>query len=297
MQATTRPRWQIVLLLMLIASTFGSNHVAARVAFDHGTSVMLAVVVRSAFTACALFIALKLEGVRLNLPEGIGIKIFATGILLTIQSLSIYSAVAIIPVGLALLTFNTFPFIFALLSWAIEGRRPSNRTLLFMPLGLLGLSLALNMFGGTNQTDPTLMMRGISLSLTAAVSFAVVMLVTQRWLIVVDSRVRSLCMMSTIVLLMGSIGFVRDGFVLPQDNVGWTALCCVAILYAIAITSFFVFMPRFGMLDNAAVMNFEPVSALLMGVFILDQTITSVQTLGVCLVLTAMVGFAIQKRT
>ena len=93
MQATTRPRWQIVLLLMLIASTFGSNHVAARVAFDHGTSVMLAVVVRSAFTACALFIALKLEGVRLNLPEGIGIKIFATGILLTIQSLSIYSAV------------------------------------------------------------------------------------------------------------------------------------------------------------------------------------------------------------
>ena len=297
MNVISRPRWQIVLLLMLIATTFGSNHVAARVAFDHGTSVMLAVVVRSIFTASALFIALKFEGVRLNLPQGVALKIFATGILLTIQSLSLYSAVAIIPVGLALLTFNTFPFIFALLSWAIEGRRPSNRTLVFMPLGLFGLSLALNLFGGPSQTDPALMMRGILLALTAAVAFAVVMLVTQRWLIVVDSRVRSLCMMATIVLLMGSIGFMRDGFVLPQDMIGWSALGCVAILYAIAFTSFFVFMPRFGMLDNAAVMNFEPVSALLMGVFILDQTISVIQTLGVGLVLMAMVGFAIQKRT
>ena len=253
--------------------------------------------VRSAFTACALFIALKFEGVRLSLPEGIALKIFATGILLTIQSLCIYSAVAIIPVGLALLTFNTFPFIFALLSWAIEGRRPSNRTLLFMPLALFGLSLALNMFGTTTQIDPALMLRGILLALTAAVSFSIVMLVTQRWLIVVDSRVRSLCMMSTIVLVMGCLGFVRDGFVLPQDGIGWTALCCVAVLYAIAITSFFVFMPRFGMLDNAAVMNFEPVAALLMGVFILDQTISPIQTLGVGLVVVAMVGFAVQKRT
>ena len=123
------------------------------------------------------------------------------------------------------------------------------------------------------------------------------MLVTQRWLVVLDSRLRSLCMMSTIVVLMGVIGFMRDGFVLPQDHIGWVALICVAVLYAIAIISFFVFMPRFGMLDNAAVMNFEPVAALIMGALILDQTITPIQMLGVVLVLMAMVGFAIQKRT
>ncbi len=296
MQNTTRPRWQIVLLLMLIACTFGSNHVSARVAFDHGTSVMLAVIVRSAFTAFALLVALKLEGVALALPEGVGLKLLATGILLTIQSLCIYSAVSMIPVGLALLTFNTFPFIFALMSWGIEGRRPSNRTLLFMPVALLGLSLALNLYGLSAQTDAVVMLRGIMLALAAALSFATVMMVTQRWLIIVDSRVRSLCMMSIIVVLMGGIGIVQDGFTLPQDNTGWIALACVSVLYAIAIISFFVFMPRFGMLDNAAVMNFEPVSALLMGFFILDQAISPMQVLGVFVVLTAMVGFAVQKR-
>ena len=296
MHATTRPRWQIVLLLMLVAGIFGSNHVSARVAFDHGTSVMLAVVVRSIFTAFALFVALKLEGIRLGLTREVALKIFATGILLTIQSLCIYSAVAIIPVGLALLTFNTFPFIFALMSWAIEGHRPSNRTLLFMPLALFGLSMALNLFGGSSQVDPALMLRGISLALTAAVAFSSVMLVTQRSLLAVDGRVRSLYMMCAIVVLMGSIGFMQDGFVPPQDTTGWVALACVAIFYAIAFTSFFVFMPRFGMLDNAAVMNFEPVAALLLGVFILDQTISTIQTVGVGLVLVAMVGFAMQKR-
>lgn len=297
MQATTRPRWQIVLLLMLVAGAFGSNHVSARVAFDHGSSVMVAVVVRSAFTACALFVALKFYGVRLALSRDVVLKIFGTGILLTIQSLCIYSAVAIIPVGLALLTFNTFPFVFALMSWVIEGRRPSNRTLLFMPLALFGLSLALNLFGGPTQTDPALMLRGIILALTASVAFAAVMMVTQRWLLAVDGRVRSLYMMLFIVFMMGSIGYLRDGFAPPHDMTGWVALACVAIFYAIAFTSFFVFMPRFGMLDNAAVMNFEPVAALLLGFFILDQTISPIQTLGVGLVLVAMVGFAMQKRT
>jgi drug/metabolite transporter (DMT)-like permease len=103
-------------------------------------------------------------------------------------------------------------------------------------------------------------------------------------------------MMSTILVLMGGLGVTQDALVVPQDPTGWIALACVAILYAIAIISFFVFMPRFGMLDNAAVMNFEPVAALLMGVFILDQTITPIQTLGVCLVMAAMIGFAVQKK-
>ena len=38
------------LLLLLTATLFASNHIAARLAFDHGTSVATAVTVRSATT-------------------------------------------------------------------------------------------------------------------------------------------------------------------------------------------------------------------------------------------------------
>ena len=42
------PRWAGIALLLVIATVFGSNHVAARIAFDHGTNVTTAVAVRSA---------------------------------------------------------------------------------------------------------------------------------------------------------------------------------------------------------------------------------------------------------
>src|SRR5690606_18770364 len=46
-------------VLMLVAVVFGANHIAARFAFDHGASVALAVVVRSAFTALVLLALLR----------------------------------------------------------------------------------------------------------------------------------------------------------------------------------------------------------------------------------------------
>ena len=45
------PRWLGIVLLLAIAVVFGSNHVAARIAFEHGTNVTTAVVIRSAGTA------------------------------------------------------------------------------------------------------------------------------------------------------------------------------------------------------------------------------------------------------
>ena len=40
------PRWLGVLLMLCIAITFGSNHIAARIALDHGANVMTAVLFR-----------------------------------------------------------------------------------------------------------------------------------------------------------------------------------------------------------------------------------------------------------
>ena len=55
------PRWQAIAILMVIATTLGSNHIAARVAFDHGVNITTAVAARS--IGAALFVwALLLVG-------------------------------------------------------------------------------------------------------------------------------------------------------------------------------------------------------------------------------------------
>ena len=72
--------------LMLIATTFGANHVAARVAFDHGASVSAAVAIRSGATAIFLFLLLRALRVPLGLGQGNLGKALAVGVLVAVQS-------------------------------------------------------------------------------------------------------------------------------------------------------------------------------------------------------------------
>ena len=132
---------------MLFRSLFSSNHVAARLAFDHGVPVVTAVTIRSAVTAVAVFGLLMVSGVSIRLPRPTLIRAGLVGILIAAQSYCLYASVARLPVALALLTFNTFPIVIALLSWLSGGERPSRRTLFVMPVILTGLVLALDAVG------------------------------------------------------------------------------------------------------------------------------------------------------
>ena len=58
MQGKPISRWLGTLLLVFISVVFGSNHIAARFAFEHGTNVATAVAFRS--TAALLFVLVLL---------------------------------------------------------------------------------------------------------------------------------------------------------------------------------------------------------------------------------------------
>ena len=65
------PRWAGVALMLVIATIFGSNHIAARVAFDHGTNVTTAVAFRSTGTALFVLMLLLLTGISLKVEKRI----------------------------------------------------------------------------------------------------------------------------------------------------------------------------------------------------------------------------------
>jgi drug/metabolite transporter (DMT)-like permease len=70
--------------------------------------------------------------------------------LLTVQTLSVYAAVARIPVGLALLAFNLYPLCAA--GWAalLYRHRPERAVLVAIPVIFLGLALALDVAGAAS---------------------------------------------------------------------------------------------------------------------------------------------------
>ena len=136
--------------LLLIALMMGANHVAARLAFDHGVDVATAVAFRSGATALVVGLLVLLQRVPRTLAARHRRALPAIGLLVAAQSLCLYSSVARLPVALALLAFNTYPLCAALWARVIYGHRAERRVLLAMPVMLFGLALALDVLGAAS---------------------------------------------------------------------------------------------------------------------------------------------------
>jgi len=295
------PRWAGLALVGGIAVLFASNHVAARVAFDHGASVVAAVTVRSAATALAVALLLRATGASWRLPAAARRRVVPVGLLLSVQSVCLYAAVARLPVALALLVFNTFPILLALLSWASGGERPQRRTVLALPVILVGLVLALDVPAvlgpaGRPIEDPARFAAGVGFGLGAAAAFSVALLLTTRWLGGLDGRVRTMWSMATVAAVALAGGAATGGFAWPQAAPGWAGLALLTVLYGTAFTTLFVLLPRLGAVDSAPAMNLEPIASMGLAWAILDQRIGGSQMLGAALVVGAIVWLSLGPR-
>jgi hypothetical protein len=96
--------------LLLIALMMGASHVAVRLAFDNGVDVATAVCFRSTITATVVALLIWHQRVPMWLSARHWSALPAIGLLVGLQSLPLYSAVARLPVapgwiGLGALTF------------------------------------------------------------------------------------------------------------------------------------------------------------------------------------------------
>ena len=291
-------RWVGIALLLLIAAVFGGNHIAARIAFDHGTNVTTAVAFRSTGTALFVLALLFLNGISLRIPGKTLAHSVLIGLLIAVQSYCLYSAVALIPVALALLAFQTFPMLLALISWVAGGERPSRRVLFAMPVALVGLALALDVVakGGDLAGRWAEVGAGVLWAVGASVSFAMALYLITRWLGGMDGRLRSFLTMSVVAVVTLIGGTVTNGFALPVDGTGWIGLALLTVFYGTAMTSMFVLLPRLGAVNNAAVLNFEPIAVLGLAWVILGQAVAPLQIVGAFVVVGAIAWMGAGKR-
>lgn len=287
------PRWIATATLLGIATTFASNHIAARLAFDHGVSVPTAVVVRSLVTALAVLMLLRFTRTSIALPRATLARAFLIGLLITVQSVCLYSAVARLPVALALLTFNTFPLLLALGSWLAGGERPATRTLIAMAVIVFGLVLALGVLEQLGGPFPDRMASGIGFGLGASSAFASVLFLTQRWLSTVDGRLRTVLMMTTAGIVTALVASLQGTLAAPADTTGWIGLALLTLLYGSAFTTLFVVLPRIGAVNNSPYLNFEPIAAMILAWAILGQRMRPLQIAGALIVVGAIVWLGV----
>ena len=286
--------------LLLIAALMGANHVAARMAFNHGVDVPTAVSFRSGATALVVGALLLIQRVPLALTARQRKALPLIGVLIAIQSLCLYSAVARLPVALALLVFNSFPLMTALWARLLYQHRPQRAVLVAMPVLLLGLLLALDVLGAASGLGAAGQWRqigvGVAFALGAAATFGLALVLTQHEAGALDGRLRTLATMTIVGLLAGAVALARGGLALPQATPGWWGLALLTLLYGTGITLLFTVLPRLGVVGHSAIMNVEPVFALILAWLVLGQAVAPVQVAGALVVVGAVVWLGLWRR-
>lgn len=287
-------------ILLLIAFMMGSNHVAARLAFDHGVDVATAVSFRSTVTALVVGSLLIVQRVPVKLAARHRRALPAIGLLIGLQSLCLYSAVARLPVALALLAFNTFPLWTALWARLLYAHRPERRVLAAMPVMLCGLALALDVLGAASGLGAAAQWSrigaGVAFALAAAALFGIALVLTEHETGDLDGRLRSASTMAFAALVAIAAAQIQGDFRLPNAVPGWWGLLALTFLYGTAFTIMFTVLPRLGVVGNSAIMNIEPIFALVLAWAILGQRIAPSQVAGGLLVVATVVWLGLRRR-
>ncbi len=288
------------LTLLLIALMMGANHVAARTAFNHGVDVVTAVTFRSTVTAFVVALILWQQKVSLQLTGRHRKSLLLIGALIAIQSVCLYSAVARLPVALALLAFNTYPLLTAFWARVLYGHRPERMVLLAMPVMLLGLALALDVLGAASGLGAAehwgQIGAGVAFALAASATFGLALVITQHEAADVDGRLRTFTTMGTVAILAAVVALTQSGIHLPNASAGWWGLGALTFLYGTAFTIMFTVLPKLGVVGNSAIMNVEPVFALVLAWALLGQTIAPMQLVGALVVVATVMWLGLRKR-
>jgi drug/metabolite transporter (DMT)-like permease len=286
--------------LLLLACLFGANHVAARLAFNHGLDVVTAVTVRSLVTAAVVALLVLWQGVPRRLEPRQRRYLLLIGALVAVQSLCLYAAVARLPVALALLTFNTYPLWTAGFAWLLYRHQPERAVLIAMPVLLAGLALALDVLGAASGLGAagqwSRIGAGVAFALTAAAVFGAALVLTQHEVAAVDGRVRTAVTMGLVGLLaLGGVA-LQGGFHLPTAAAGWWGLALLTFFYGTAFTIMFTLLPKLGVVGSSPIMNVEPVAALVLAWAFLGQAIAPVQVAGALVVVGTVMALGLRKR-
>ena len=286
--------------LLLIAFMMGANHVSARFAFNNGVDVVTAVSFRSVVTALVVGLILWQQKVSLRITAQHKKYLPIIGLLIAVQSVCLYSAVARLPVALALLAFNTYPLSTTFWARVLYKHKPEKAVLWSMPLILVGLALALDVMGAASGLGAAehwaQIGSGVAFALAASATFGLALVYTQHETGDLDGRLRTFSTMTLVGVLAVAVAFSQGGFHMPQAPAGWWGLGMLTFLYGTAFTIMFTVLPRLGVVGNSAIMNVEPVFALTLAWALLGQAIAPIQLVGAALVVGTVMWLGLRKR-
>ena len=291
MEKQAKTYFVAVVLTLLAAFFYALNSNFAAVSYAHGANPLSVLTTRIIVGATGLYLVLRIKKVPLNLSRKDKLAAAGLGVFLTSCSFLLLSSFEYIPVALAILIFYLFPLLTAIGAWILDGEPLTPVFIGLLILALIGLALALNIGGGDLDA------KGVALALGSAFFVTLLMLYTGKLVKGRDSRPFTLIMLSASAVIFVVADLISGQFLLPNSMVGMAAYLGVAVCYSFAIIVMFIATSMIGPVRVSLFLNFEPVSTIILGIFILGQTLTPMQLLGAVIVIAAITVAGRQKMT
>lgn len=271
-------------LMALGSATFlGVNTTLARLAYDGGSNPATVVFLRFAMIALIVGVVIAYTRRSFRMPRAAFLPLSGLAFALVFQGVSYLSAVAYIPVGLAVMLFYTYPLMVAAASWLIDKQTISRSRFIALLVAFAGIGLAVGpSFAVLHGWGIVLALMG-AFGLMAQFMFSArAMKYTSSLSVSFYSGLLALPMMVVPLFLMG-------GFQTPETTIAITSLIAVCILYALALMLQYAAIFAIGKNQTALLNNLEPLISIAAGVILLGETLSGVQYLGGLSVVVALV--------
>jgi drug/metabolite transporter (DMT)-like permease len=276
-------------IVLLAAMLLSGTSVSAVVSYGGGANPSAVMLIRFMGAIIVLYGALRITGANIKLPRRVRTMAFALGIAQAAQSYFLYNSLAHIPVGLTMIIFYIYPLLVGLLAsltgqerltWALGGG---------LATAFVGLVFVFNVTGdGLNAI-------GAWYAVFTAMSWCLVVIGGTRLAGGGDSRPVTLhIQISALVIVVVFLAFTGD-VRFPTTPESWAGYLLIPVIYGLGIMSFFVAASMIGPVRTSLIMNFEPVSAVVLGYLVLGQTLSPLQLLGGALVISALFFVHLRK--
>ncbi len=275
--------WVGVGLVLFAAVVLATTSVAAVISFNAGANPSAVVVIRFMGGAIVLYTLLLATGAPARLTPRARLIAAAIGAAQAVQSYALYSSLDRIPVGLTMIIFYVFPLMVGVLASAIGQDRLTRRLIAALAIAFMGLILVFNVTGAG------LDLAGALFAGLAACAWTIVVVFGTRLAAGGDSRPVTLHIQLSALIWFSIALAVTGEMRFPTGAGGWTALALIPFLYGLAMAAFFTATQIIGSVRTSLLMNFEAVSAIVLGYLVLGQALAPLQLAGAAIVIAALI--------
>ncbi len=274
-------------LTLLSSSFFGLMGLFNMLAKEGGLGLYERITLRFLVAAILLWIALKLQGKDTALPRHLrGRLFFSSSLFFGGTSYLLFLSYAYISTSLTTTLHFIYPLLVLIFAMAFDGYKPSSLQKWGTFLSLAGLYLAVRPSGtgGANQA------LGIALALASALTFCLyVRFLNRKEIKGLDNTLLMLHILSSAAFVW-AIPTIIDLIRSPHLPIVWSkvagGIAGLAILSTVLGCSFFSLGIRAIGSEKASILSvFEPVTAILAGVVLLEESLSATFTLGASLII------------